>query len=110
MCLPFHLSIASNFLSMALLAKKYKFFPQDVFPCTAENYFNLLLSDDSSFTNEYRSARKDTNLTVSTKTAYNARIYCIATTMPLLTSHTVLCHLMLHVGFFQGRTVFCILA
>lgn len=36
----------------------------DVFPCTAENYFNLLLSDDSSFTNEYRSARKDTNLTM----------------------------------------------
>ncbi|XP_022733670.1 BAG-associated GRAM protein 1-like isoform X3 [Durio zibethinus] len=36
----------------------------DVFPCTAEQFFNLLLSDDSSFTNEYRSARKDTNLTM----------------------------------------------
>ncbi|KAK6255504.1 hypothetical protein QUC31_017146 [Theobroma cacao] len=34
----------------------------DVFPCTAEQFFNLLLGDDSSFTNEYRSARKDTNL------------------------------------------------
>ncbi|KAK8548276.1 hypothetical protein V6N12_061193 [Hibiscus sabdariffa] len=34
----------------------------DVFPCTAEQFFNLLLSDDSSFTNEYRSVRKDTNL------------------------------------------------
>ncbi|XP_024024614.1 BAG-associated GRAM protein 1 isoform X2 [Morus notabilis] len=36
----------------------------DVFPCTAENFFNLLLSDNSTFTNEYRSARKDTNLTM----------------------------------------------
>ncbi|POO02029.1 C2- GRAM domain containing protein [Trema orientale] len=36
----------------------------DVFPCTAERFFNLLLNDDSNFTNEYRSARKDTNLTV----------------------------------------------
>ncbi|XVF84300.1 hypothetical protein PTKIN_Ptkin17bG0025700 [Pterospermum kingtungense] len=34
----------------------------DVFPCTAEQFYNLLLSDDSSFSNEYRSARKDTNL------------------------------------------------
>ena len=44
------------------------FFPQDVFPCTAEKYFNLLLSDDSNFIKEYRAARKDTNLTVSAKT------------------------------------------
>ncbi|PON77667.1 C2- GRAM domain containing protein [Parasponia andersonii] len=36
----------------------------DVFPCTDEKFFNLLLNDDSNFTNEYRSARKDTNLTV----------------------------------------------
>lgn len=41
------------------------FFFQDAFPCTAENFFNLLLSDNSNFTNEYRSARKDTNLVVS---------------------------------------------
>ncbi|GMH08691.1 hypothetical protein Nepgr_010531 [Nepenthes gracilis] len=34
----------------------------DVFPCTSEQFFNLLLSDDSCFTNEYRSARKDSNL------------------------------------------------
>ncbi|KAJ7947453.1 BAG-associated GRAM protein 1 [Quillaja saponaria] len=34
----------------------------DVFPSTAEQFFNLLLSDDSKFTNEYRSVRKDTNL------------------------------------------------
>ncbi|XVF29575.1 hypothetical protein REPUB_Repub15cG0132900 [Reevesia pubescens] len=34
----------------------------DVFPCTAEQFYNLLLSDDSGFSNEYRSARKDTNL------------------------------------------------
>ncbi|KAK4803417.1 hypothetical protein SAY86_003234 [Trapa natans] len=34
----------------------------DVFPCTAEEYFNLLLDDNSSFTKEYRQQRKDTNL------------------------------------------------
>ncbi|XP_075662186.1 BAG-associated GRAM protein 1 [Castanea sativa] len=34
----------------------------DVFPCTAEQFFNILLNDGSNFTNEYRSARKDTNL------------------------------------------------
>ncbi|CAN1194485.1 BAG-associated GRAM protein 1 [Linum perenne] len=36
----------------------------DIFPCTAEQFLNLLLSDDSKFLNEYRSARKDTNLTI----------------------------------------------
>ncbi|KAB1213211.1 hypothetical protein CJ030_MR5G022388 [Morella rubra] len=34
----------------------------DVFPSTAEQVFNILLNDDSNFTKEYRSARKDTNL------------------------------------------------
>ncbi|XP_052293176.1 BAG-associated GRAM protein 1 isoform X7 [Citrus sinensis] len=34
----------------------------DVFPCTAEQFFTLLFSDDSNFTNEYRAARKDNNL------------------------------------------------
>ncbi|OMO96418.1 C2 calcium-dependent membrane targeting [Corchorus capsularis] len=36
----------------------------DVFPCNAEQFYNLLLSDDSTFTSEYRSVRKDTNLTM----------------------------------------------
>ncbi|KAK3204263.1 hypothetical protein Dsin_018309 [Dipteronia sinensis] len=36
----------------------------DVVPCTAEQFFSLLLNDDSSFINEYRSERKDTNLNV----------------------------------------------
>ncbi|KAK9288823.1 hypothetical protein L1049_017288 [Liquidambar formosana] len=36
----------------------------DVFSCTAEQSFNILLSDDSNFTNEYRSVRKDANLTI----------------------------------------------
>ncbi|XP_052483818.1 BAG-associated GRAM protein 1-like isoform X2 [Gossypium raimondii] len=36
----------------------------DVFLCTAEQFYNLLLSDDSSFTNEYRAVRKDTNLSM----------------------------------------------
>lgn len=39
-------------------------FHQDIFPCTAEQFFELLLKDGSSFTNEYRAVRKDTNLTV----------------------------------------------
>ncbi|XAR71072.1 hypothetical protein NMG60_11028169 [Bertholletia excelsa] len=34
----------------------------DVFPSTAEQYFDFLLSDGSGFTDEYRSVRKDTNL------------------------------------------------
>ncbi|GMQ06429.1 hypothetical protein CsSME_00051027 [Camellia sinensis var. sinensis] len=37
----------------------------DVFPSTAEQFFDLLLNDDSNFINEYRSVRKDTNLTFS---------------------------------------------
>lgn len=36
----------------------------DAFPCTAEQFFNLLLSDYSTFTNEYRTERKDTNLII----------------------------------------------
>ncbi|XP_044466803.1 BAG-associated GRAM protein 1-like isoform X2 [Mangifera indica] len=35
-----------------------------VLPCTAEQFFTLILSDDSSFTKEYRSQRKDTNLNI----------------------------------------------
>ncbi|XP_008788227.1 BAG-associated GRAM protein 1-like isoform X1 [Phoenix dactylifera] len=34
----------------------------DIFPCTAEQFFNVLLSDNSKFIEEYRTARKDTNL------------------------------------------------
>ncbi|OIW10159.1 hypothetical protein TanjilG_27910 [Lupinus angustifolius] len=34
----------------------------DDFPCTAEQFFNFLLNDDSNFTNKYRAVRKDTNL------------------------------------------------
>ncbi|XP_077225261.1 BAG-associated GRAM protein 1-like [Tasmannia lanceolata] len=34
----------------------------EVFPCTAEQFFDLLLSDDSKFFYEYRTRRKDTNL------------------------------------------------
>ncbi|CAI9770921.1 unnamed protein product [Fraxinus pennsylvanica] len=36
----------------------------DVFPCTAEQFFNFLLDDDSKFTNEYRTVRKDSNLSM----------------------------------------------
>ncbi|GAB4825477.1 BAG-associated GRAM protein 1 [Ancistrocladus abbreviatus] len=36
----------------------------DFFPCTAEQFFNLLLSDDSNFTNEYRLERKDSNISI----------------------------------------------
>ncbi|PIA29640.1 hypothetical protein AQUCO_05800037v1 [Aquilegia coerulea] len=34
----------------------------DVFPCTPEQFFNVFLSDNSKFTNEYRLERKDTDL------------------------------------------------
>ncbi|XP_077228089.1 BAG-associated GRAM protein 1-like isoform X2 [Tasmannia lanceolata] len=34
----------------------------EVFPCTAEQFFDLVLSDDSKFFYEYRTGRKDTNL------------------------------------------------
>ncbi|KAL1535391.1 BAG-associated GRAM protein 1 [Salvia divinorum] len=34
----------------------------DVFPCTAEQFFKFLLDDDSTYTNEYRTIRKDSNL------------------------------------------------
>ncbi|KAI8028702.1 hypothetical protein LOK49_LG01G00809 [Camellia lanceoleosa] len=37
----------------------------DVFLSTAEQFFDLLLNNDSNFINEYRSVRKDTNLTAS---------------------------------------------
>ncbi|KAJ7980645.1 BAG-associated GRAM protein 1 [Quillaja saponaria] len=33
-----------------------------VFPSTAEQFFNFILSDEAKFTYEYRSVRKDTNL------------------------------------------------
>ncbi|TXG72711.1 hypothetical protein EZV62_001290 [Acer yangbiense] len=36
----------------------------DFVSCTAEQFFSLLLNDNSSFINEYRSERKDTNLNV----------------------------------------------
>ncbi|CAN1146492.1 BAG-associated GRAM protein 1 [Linum perenne] len=36
----------------------------DIFPCTPGQFQSLLLSDDSKFINEYRSARKDTNLII----------------------------------------------
>ncbi|XP_042421111.1 BAG-associated GRAM protein 1-like isoform X2 [Zingiber officinale] len=39
----------------------------ETFPCTAEEFYTVLLSDDSKFTEEYRSARKDTNLNVHCK-------------------------------------------
>ncbi|KAI4342822.1 hypothetical protein MLD38_027395 [Melastoma candidum] len=35
---------------------------KDSFPCSAEKFFDLILSDDAKFTDEYRSARKDSNL------------------------------------------------
>ncbi|GKB80283.1 BAG-associated GRAM protein 1-like protein [Tanacetum coccineum] len=50
--------------------KDQKFVQEDVltgiyndgFPCTTEQFFDMLLSDGSSFTSDYRSIRKDTNL------------------------------------------------
>ncbi|GJS61350.1 hypothetical protein Tco_0656134, partial [Tanacetum coccineum] len=43
--------------------KDQKFVQEDDgFPCTTEQFFDMLLSDGSSFTSDYRSIRKDTNL------------------------------------------------
>ncbi|XP_010524179.1 PREDICTED: BAG-associated GRAM protein 1 isoform X2 [Tarenaya hassleriana] len=36
----------------------------DVFGCTAEQFLNSLLADNSTYTNEYRSVRKDKNLNI----------------------------------------------
>ncbi|XP_051133202.1 BAG-associated GRAM protein 1 isoform X2 [Andrographis paniculata] len=36
----------------------------DDFPCTVDQFFKFLLDDGSTFINEYRSVRKDTNLTI----------------------------------------------
>lgn len=35
---------------------------KEVFPCTAEQFFNKLLNDDSMFTHQYRAERKDTDI------------------------------------------------
>ncbi|KAH7572912.1 hypothetical protein JRO89_XS03G0032500 [Xanthoceras sorbifolium] len=51
----------------------------DVFPCTAEQFFSLLLNDDSRFLNEYRSERKDTNLNVGQwhpADQYDGQVHC----------------------------------
>ncbi|KAL2485346.1 C2 domain-containing protein/GRAM domain-containing protein [Abeliophyllum distichum] len=45
----------------------------DVFPCTAEKFFEIVLDDTSNFTNEYRTARKDSNVTMGQW--YNADEY-----------------------------------
>ncbi|XP_038989592.1 BAG-associated GRAM protein 1 isoform X2 [Phoenix dactylifera] len=37
----------------------------EIFPCTAEEFFTMLLSNDSKFIEEYRSARNDSNLNLS---------------------------------------------
>lgn len=38
---------------------------QDIFPCTAKQFFTLLLSDDSKFIEEFLAAKNDTNISVS---------------------------------------------
>ncbi|CAL9184464.1 unnamed protein product [Musa hybrid cultivar] len=37
----------------------------DIFPCTAKQFFTLLLSDDSKFIEEFLAAKNDTNISVS---------------------------------------------
>ncbi|KAL9144344.1 hypothetical protein ABFS82_14G290700 [Erythranthe guttata] len=49
----------------------------DVFPCTAEQFFKFVLDDGSTFTNEYHTARKDFNLIVSqwhASSEYNGQV------------------------------------
>jgi hypothetical protein len=50
-------------LTRQLILNRISF--QGTFPCTAEQFFNNLLSDDSSYTTEYRTARKDKDINVS---------------------------------------------
>ncbi|XP_076887251.1 BAG-associated GRAM protein 1-like [Bidens hawaiensis] len=59
-------------LAESVVKKKEPFVQEDVltgiynevFASTAEQFFDLLLSDGSNFTNDYRSSRKDTNLNI----------------------------------------------
>ncbi|KAF3636373.1 putative 2-isopropylmalate synthase A-like [Capsicum annuum] len=41
----------------------------DIFPCTPQQFFDLLLADGSNFTNDYRTARKDSNLNILPQSA-----------------------------------------
>ncbi|XP_060179213.1 BAG-associated GRAM protein 1-like isoform X2 [Lycium barbarum] len=36
----------------------------DIFPCTPQQFFDLLLADDSNFISEYRTSRKDSKLNI----------------------------------------------
>ncbi|CAN4115480.1 unnamed protein product [Withania somnifera] len=36
----------------------------DIFPCTPQQFFDLLLADGSNFTSDYRTSRKDSNLNI----------------------------------------------
>ncbi|KAL3641534.1 BAG-associated GRAM protein 1 [Castilleja foliolosa] len=47
-----------SFIKEEVLSEIYN----DVFPSTAEQYFNFLLDDGSTFTNEYRGVRKDSSV------------------------------------------------
>ena len=38
---------------------------QGAFPCTADQFFNNLINDDSTYTTEYRTARQDKDINVS---------------------------------------------
>ncbi|GFP97295.1 c2 and gram domain-containing protein at1g03370 [Phtheirospermum japonicum] len=75
-------------ISIKSVAKPDKFQPfikeevltriyNDVFPCTAEQFFKLIVDDSSTFTCEYHTARKDSNLIVGQWCAsdeYNGQI------------------------------------
>ncbi|KAL3619903.1 hypothetical protein CASFOL_034815 [Castilleja foliolosa] len=62
-------------ISVEIVAKPDRFQPfikeevltriyNDVFPCTAEQFFKFIVDDSSTFTCEYHTARKDSNLVV----------------------------------------------
>lgn len=73
------------------------YFLQGVYPTTAEKFFDLLLSDSSNFTNEYRAARKDSHLTVSCRLSHPS---CIHQYLLLIVSHSCgqVCCCMIHSG------------
>lgn len=73
-CLFSHPSVFILPCGLMLILAKINF-PQDVFPSTVEQFFELLLKDGSNFVNEYRAIRKDTNLSVSTKILWSSYLH-----------------------------------
>lgn len=53
---------------------------QGTFPCTADQFFNNLISDDSTYTTEYRTARQDKDINVSIQYSANSLSHALLLT------------------------------